>query len=765
MPAYAFAIFIGAFLLFQVQPLIGKFILPWFGGGTGVWTTCLLFFQVMLLAGYAYAHGLTRWLRPRGQALTHLALLAAALLFLPITPADSWKPKNGGDPTLQILELLTATLGLPYFVLAATGPLLQNWFSRSRPGASPYRLYALSNVGSLLALLSYPFFVEVHFSRIAQARIWAVGLGIYAVACGFCAVRLWRSAKGEVSPGNPKARPEAAGASLLDRCLWLLLPACASALLMAITNKICQDIAAVPFLWVVPLSLYLLSFIICFDSPRWYVRTPFALGLIGALGGICWALFNAANLPVYKQLALYAGGLFVCCMVCHGELYKRRPEASGLTLFYLHIAAGGALGGVFVAVIAPLVFKDYYELHTGLWLCGLLFVIICVTDKEKAAPVAQRARGWAGRALKLFLEPAYQWRWLACILPVLIFLTLDRFLAWFGQEPGDKPNKSFLILRAASWGLLAVLAASWVGRGRFKHFRYWRGLACAWLCLALAGLGFALWMQGIKSGGGVVYMSRNFYGVLTLYEHASTDPQAHHLLLRHGRITHGLQFTDGERALWPTAYYGEESGVGLALAALPESPRRVGVVGLGAGTLAAYGRTGDYWRAYEINPEVRRLATQRFQYLRACPGKIEVALGDARLSLEREAPQQFDLLALDAFSSDAIPVHLLTREAFDLYQRHVKTNGVIAVHISNHYLDLEPVVANLARQFNYRLLLVDFDDTDDAWWLYPSTWALLTRDDHLLKDPDIQELGRPVEANKKVPLWTDDFASLFQILK
>ena len=811
MLAYAFTIFTGAFLLFQVQPLMGKYILPWFGGGPGVWTTCLMFFQVLLLGGYAYAHFTTRWLRPRAQVIVHLVLLAGAVALLPITPSESWKPRGDGNPTLQILALLTVSLGLPYFVLASTGPLLQHWFSRTQPGRSPYRLYALSNAGSLLALVSYPFFVESHFARGLQVRLWAWGLVVYAVACGFCALRLWQTAGGPRSrvQGPQSAEPSHAsrvthngslppGPSPLTLLLWLLLPACASVLLMAITNKLCQDVAAVPFLWVIPLALYLLSFIICFDNPRWYVRVPFTLGFVAALAGICWALFYGSDLSVYKQLALYSGGLFICCMVCHGELYRLRPDPRYLTTFYLLIAAGGALGGLLVAVVAPLVFQDYYELHCGLWLCGLLFFIICVTAKTAvestvhgpqstvksseskvpgSEPLVQSSKfkvqsskfsiwRFLPRLARSFLDPAYEWRWLACTLPLLVFFGLDRFFARFGQDLGAAPNRSFLVLRVAAWGLLVVLVASWIARGKFRNFRYWRGLSCAWLFLGLVALGVALWMQGIKSGGGVVYMSRNFYGVLTVYEYRQNDPKSHYFLLRHGRITHGLQFTDPEQARWPTAYYGKESGIGLALDALPAAPRRLGLVGLGAGTLTSYSRPGDYVRIYEINPEVYRLATNQFSYLHQSTGSVEVALGDARLSLEREPPQRFDLLALDAFSSDAIPVHLLTREAFELYQRHVKTNGVIAVHISNHYLDLEPVVANLAREFQYRITLIDYDETEDEWWLYPSTWALLTKDESRLTLPELSFGARSVSSKApKVPLWTDDFTSVFQILK
>src|SRR5712672_719959 len=326
MAAYAVTIFSGAFLLFQVQPLIGKYILPWFGGGPGVWTTCMLFFQLLLLAGYAYAHFTSRWLRPRSQAILHLVLLVAALAFLPITPSDSWKPRSSEHPALQILALLSASLGLPYFVLSSTGPLMQQWFSRENPGASPYRLYALSNVGSLLALLSYPFFFETHFTRKAQAIFWGWGLVVYAICAGVCAVRSLRMKSVEGGEGAAQQvadnKAEAFLSALrfrletqpssLSRFFWLLLPACASALLLATTNKICQDVAVIPFLWVLPLALYLLTFIICFDSPRWYMRFPFTLALIAAMSGFYWVLTEGSDASIYTQVAIYCGALFVC---------------------------------------------------------------------------------------------------------------------------------------------------------------------------------------------------------------------------------------------------------------------------------------------------------------------------------------------------------------------------------------------------------------------------------------------------------------------
>jgi tetratricopeptide (TPR) repeat protein len=704
MFVYALTIFTGAFLLFQVQPLIGKYILPWFGGATGVWTTCMLFFQMLLLGGYAYAHFTARWLKPRNQAILHLALLAVALALLPITPADSWKPDGGGNPTLQILVLLTVSLGLPYFVLSSTGPLMQHWFSRTNPGVSPYRLYALSNVGSLLALVSYPIYFEMHFSRKMQAMLWGWGLAVYAIGCGFCAIKLWKTKGVECRVTSDKERkselrsPESApfnsqprkGAwpsrgftpSTVNRLLWLLLPACASVLLLATTNKMCQEVAVIPFLWVLPLALYLLSFIICFDNPRWYVRLPFMLALMAAWGGIGWALFKGPTVSIQLQLSIYSAGLFICCMVCHGELYRLRPDPRHLTGFYLMIAAGGALGGFFVAVIAPLVFTDYFELQWGLLLCGLLLLLVCARDRNP---------------------------------------------------------------------------------GRFKRWRLPAGVC---LLAGLVALGSALWRQAHQSGGLTVYRSRNFYGVLKVMRHDNQKPDSRYLELAHGRTLHGLQFVDPRRAGWPTLYYSEHSGVGLAMRALPTGPRRIGLIGLGTGTLATYAQAGDYVHIYEINPEVERLATSRFTYLANCPGKVEVTLGDARLSLEREPPQDFDLLVLDAFNSDAIPVHLLTKEAFMIYERHLKTNGIMAVHVSNLGVNLEPVVVNLARHFNYEVATIDYNAPRDKPWILRSVWMLLSRSQEIINSPAIRLAARPAETGSmKVPLWTDDFASLFQVLR
>jgi len=782
MFAYALTIFTGAFLLFQVQPLIGKYILPWFGGGPGVWTTCMLFFQVLLLGGYAYAHFTSRLFKPRAQAIVHLVLLVGALALLPITPGDSWKPRGDGNPTLGILALLAVCLGLPYFVLSSTGPLMQHWFSRTNPGVSPYRLYALSNVGSLLALVSYPFFFETHFTRNAQAKLWAWGLIAFVICCGLCALKVWRASAERRSPDRPERETTLRQAdseigapaldprrSTFDRTLWLLLPACASVLLLATTNKMCQDVAVIPFLWVLPLALYLLTFIICFDNPRWYVRFPFALALIAALGGICWALFKGTDASLRLQVSVYSAGLFICCMVCHGELYRLKPDPRQLTGFYLMIAAGGALGGFFVALAAPLVFTDYYELHWGLLLCGLLFLVVCVREKNSAGlnpplnpPLTPPRRGT-------------EWRWLAGALTLAGWGGLDWSLVWLNKHYAAIAGNRLIGLRVGLWVSLALIVGIFIMRKKFRTFQHWRAVTCVWLSLGLLGLATALWIQARKADEHVVSRSRNFYGTLKVCEYRTDDPKEHYFLLQHGRITHGIQFVDPVRARWATTYYTEGSGVALGMHALPSGPRRIGVVGLGTGSMAVFARAGDYLRIYDINPDVQRLATSRFTYLSNCPAQVEVAMGDARLSLEREPPQNFDLLALDAFSSDAIPVHLLTKEAFEVYARHLNPNGIIAVHVSNHYLNLEPVVANLARHFGYKLASISHEEADNegddedwegAWWDYSSTWILLTHSEEIIKSPAISHAASAVKTNAvKIPLWTDDFASVFQILQ
>jgi protein-L-isoaspartate O-methyltransferase len=682
MFAFSLTIFWGAFLLFLVQPLIARFILPWFGGGPAVWTTCMLFFQLLLLGGYAYAHFSISRLTPRRQVITHLVLLALAVALLPITPGDAWKPNDGSHAAGHILLLLLGCLGLPYLVLSATGPLLQAWFSKANPGVSPYRLYALSNVGSLLALLIYPFYLEPQLSRQAQADGWSWGLAIYAGLTAWCGLKVWKSAAADGE--TAKSAEEEAPASAWRKLLWFALPACGVMLLLAITNKLCQDIAVVPFLWVLPLSLYLLSFIISFDSPRWYHRGFWLPLLAILLGLVLQNLYKAESHPDITPLAtLYLGTMFVACMVCHGEVYRLRPGASRLTGFYLSLSAGGAAGGLFVALAAPFVFPDYFELHLALFLTAALVLIVLRQDPTRP-----------------FREGQARWAWAV----------------------------PFVALAALGYGLADVATTS---------------------------------LRGSLS------TTRGFYGVLKVNDNDAGNDGLHHLTLQHGATIHGLQYVDAEKRTDPSSYYTSTSGIGRLLRAhKPGGGRRVGAIGLGCGTLAAWGRPGDTFRFYEINDDVARLATSTFTYLKDSKAKTELVMGDARLSMEREANQQYDVIVLDAFSSDAIPVHLLTLEAFDHYQRHLKPDGAIVVHVSNRYLDLHPVVYRIADKIGFPAITIDDNDTayEDAGF-YGSDWIIMTRNQVLLQQPLIRDVTKEtVEFPARIMYWTDERSDLLSIL-
>jgi hypothetical protein len=714
-----------------------------------VWTTCLLFFQTLLLGGYAYAHFSSTRLKPRQQAILHLVLLVLSLAVLPIAPAESWKAHVAGDPTWRILLLLTASIGLPYFVLSSTGPLMQQWFSATNPGVSPYRLYALSNVGSLLALLSYPAFFEVKFTRHAQAAMWSAGLAVFVLLCGFCAWTLWRRSPAAAanSPRGETTDAPAAPVPPVDKLLWLALPAIASVLLLATTNKLCQEIAVIPFLWVLPLSLYLLTFIICFDHARWYDRRVFIPLLVVGMAVVAQLLPVGTDAPMRLQIVGYTATLFVACMVCHGELYRLKPPPAQLTAYYLFISAGGALGGFFVAIVAPAIFSDYRELQLGLWVLSYLVGVLCYRHRSREIALAAAA----GALLTVGVLP-----WLR---------------AQFDDTPGLGAEYLALVREYPYYlgaGVVAFLLCfvDWKRRA----LAAWQPRAVGFVMLLCVGLGAAFVLQWARrSETPILSASRNFYGTLKVYNYYPDDEEDNYHLLLHGATTHGMQFVKPEKSVKPTTYYNDTSGVARGINLLPEGPRNLGLVGLGTGTLAAYGRKGDTLRIYEINPEVERLAREQFKYLEYCQAKVDVVMGDARLMMEQEVAenraQQFDLLALDAFSSDAIPVHLLTKEAFEIYLKHLKPGGLIAVHISNRYLDLRPVVEKLAAHFGMHVATIS-DDDEPEWWIYATTWMLLTKDKALLEHDTIRDhQDIEEETNPSFPLWTDDFASLYSIMK
>ncbi len=666
---YAGTIFLSSFLLFLVQPLIARLILPWFGGSAAVWATCMLFFQALLLAGYAYAHFLARLSSKRAEAIIHTVLLVAAVATLPIAPSDAWKPAGTDEPVSRILLLLGASVGLPYFLLAATSPLLQAWFTRARPGENPYRLFAVSNLASLIALIGYPFVVEPVFGGAQQVSLWS---SLFAVFALLCAAMAWMTPRRAMEGRNEVGEPSERSPYLL----WLALSATGSVLLLAVTNHLTQNVAAVPLLWLVPLTLSLASFGITFEGRGWYQLEwlwAILLALIGAMG---WLLVDPDfDFDLVVQLAVFLPGLFLACLFCHGELYRLRPAPSRLTGFYLVVSAGGAIGGLLVAVVAPLAFSAYYELGIGL-----------------------------------------------TVLAMLVALRLASLN---------------LVARFASLAVLLGVAAG----AAYDGFRYQRDVLVA---------------------------TRSFYGVLRVKEYGQAGEESHLRRLVHGAIMHGEQYLHDRLRRELTTYYHEDSGIGAAIRSLPEGrPARVGVIGLGTGTIAAYGRKGDVYRFYDIDSRVMSIAQTHFTYLSDSAATIELALGDARLTLEREAPQNFDVLAVDAFSSDAIPVHLITREALGTYLRHVKPDGIVAFHVSNRFLDLIPVVARLAKEHGVHAVLVrdDPDDEEDPR-RSRSDWVLVSRDPATLKrEALVEREAGEIEERPEWRTWTDDYSNLIQILK
>ncbi|MEE2779082.1 MAG: fused MFS/spermidine synthase [Myxococcota bacterium] len=685
----AVTIGLGASLYFLVQPLLGKVILPWYGGDPGVWLTCLLFFQLLLLAGYAYAHLICLRLPIRGQVGLHVTLIVLALLTLPLLPGPEWKPAPTAPPAWSTLKLLVAAVGLPGLVLAATSPLIQAWRCHLAPGKPPWRLFALSNVASLLALLAYPFVLEPLISRSNQGLLWGIGLGAYGAICAVVGAQVWRTPEGS-EPTNEETRPTPTWTA---RLLWLLLPVCSSILLMATTNKICLDIASVPFLWILPLSVYLLSWILCFDHPRWYDRRWAGPLLLVSWGVVAWLSVGEMDVSLTAQLAAHTATLFVGCMVCHGELYDLRPPADQLTGYYLISALGGALGGAFVTFGAPAIFDHYWELYVGLALSGLLFMGVCYRDT-----------------------------------------------AWFSY------GRRF----AAGTGVLALVLANQ-----------------AWSSLAAAPGGQET----------MVNRHRNFFGVLTVVDRAAEEQAGGlpaHRVLVDDLTEHGLQLREPGREMEPTLYFEQGTGVQEALALArarsgEASGLRIGVVGLGIGTLAAYGQEGDELRFYELNPAVITQAQESFTFLRDSAATVTVVPGDGRLALERETTDPpFDVLVLDAFSGDAPPVHLLTLEAFQLYRARLRPDGLLVVDCTNRTMDLLPVLARIAKEESWSWTVHRhrwMSDPDRAEF----TWSTFSNPDAVT--PEAPLPGAPIEPSRlseildTAPLWTDDYTSLFPLLR
>jgi spermidine synthase len=670
---YICTISLSAFLLFQVQPMIAKMILPWFGGSAAVWITAMLFFQSALLGGYLYAHWSIGSLKPKVQAVVHAVLLGASFLMLPVAPAESWKPAGGEEPVLHILGLLTVSAGLPYFLLSTTSPLLQAWYTREFQKAFPYRLFAISNLASLLGLLAYPFLVEPNLTLRQQSYSWMLAYVVFSVFWAVIASSISRRMETAACAIPGKGKMDTAGCCpplVREQAIWLLLAGCASSLLLSVTNHITQNVASIPFLWIVPLSLYLLTFILCFDYERLYHRKVFVWLLMASLGGMAYGLEKWDSHSSLKLvIPSFLAGLFFCCMFCHGELVRRKPEPRYLTSFYLMIALGGTLGGLLVGVLAPKLLTGYFELSLTLVACAVLL---------------------------LFVVPYRKWKITAAVaVAVAVYMIVA--------------GHSYL----SSYGRSARV------------------------------------------------MERNFYGGLRVLEYNPGKENEARVLV-HGTVNHGMQFTTPDRRREHISYYGPESGVGLVMNSLRGSYLRVGIIGLGAGSLAAYARPHDVFRFYEINPLVDTLARTEFTYLRDARGKIEVVIGDGRLSLEKEPDQHYDLLVIDAFSGDSIPVHLLTREAMELYFRHLKPTGILALHTTNRHLDLAPIAGQLSQLLGKHAVMID-DSGNRGLYIYSTQWVLVSSSP--LSSPDILDASDDLPSRPDLRIWTDDYSNLFQILK
>jgi spermidine synthase len=666
--SYALAIFLGSTLLFLLEPIAAKRLVPLLGGSAAVWTACLVFFQTALLLGYCIAHLLVTRTSPRTQVTVYIALLALSVVQL-VRVVDPAMQANVERPIVSVLWLLTGLIGLPFITLSATSPLLQAWFARTAPGGhtGAYRLFAISNVGSIAALLAYPWLIEPRLTLREQTILIAIVLAVLAILAGAIGASV-RQVEDDERTGTTI---ESADVTPITRVLWIALAACASLLLAATTTHISQNVAALPLVWILPLVAYLLSFVVAFAQrawpPRWLVTI---LAIVGLVGSGFLLSRGILELPILPITAGFCVALFVLCLFLHGELYHRRPAPQHLTSFYLHVAAGGALGAILIAVVAPLVLPGNYDLAIGLLLTAVLGLVVASSE-----------------------GPAVRGLW-----------------------------------------------------------------------TALVGAGIALVVIEVRSDGDALVRVRNFYGTVSV-KHVHEPGKADVRSLYHGIIVHGRQVFRVDLRRFPNTYYARTSGLGLALdQCCGNRPRRIGVIGLGTGTIAVYGNPGDTIRFYEINRAVEDIARTHFTYLGDSPAFMELLRGDARVSLAAEQPQRYDVLVVDAFSGDAIPAHLLTVQALEIYRRHLAPGGVIAFHVSNHFLALAPVVAQLAHNAGMRAVRV-IDEEARSRQVFESDWVLVTANAQFLANPAVQRARKTIDLPAGLRLWTDDYSSLFPIIQ
>ncbi len=727
---YGITIFTGAALLFVVQPMVGRMVLPLLGGSPAVWNTAMVFYQAVLLAGYAYAHFTTRWLGVRRQTALHAVMLVLPLLLMPVAIPHGWVPPTTHNPIPWLLAVLAVTVGAPFFVVSATSPLLQRWFSVSghRDAADPYFLYAASNCGSLLALVGYPTLIEPHLRLSQQSQWWTVGYELLAGLTAVCG--LWITRKVRVSNVMTLSSAEASGRASPEkltarqRWRWVVLAFVPCSLMLSVTTYITSEVAPIPLLWVIPLGIYLLAFVLVFARRRVLPRRWLACALPVAVAAVVATLIARVVHPIGLLIGLHLACLFIVSMVCLGELADDRPSTAHLTEFYLWLSAGGVLGGIFNAVLAPVIFSTVAEYPLTLVLaCALM-------PNWTTTTVARRARVFD------------------FALPLIIGLFAANLLEALRGETTWSVSVTTTVMYGVPTGLCLLFVR--------RPLRF---------ALALAGvLAACAWVPGYMDR--TLLVERNFFGIHRI----SLDPLGHYHWLTHGNTIHGIQHVDRRQRDEPLSYFTKSGPFGQAFAALNDSlKKRVGVIGLGAGSLAGYGRRGEQWTFYEIDPAVEEIARdpRYFTFLHDCPANVEVVMGDARLSLQRAPDGQYGVLVLDAYTSDSIPLHLITREALALYLRKLAPDGALIFHISNRHLRLERVLGVLAQNASLTCViqnesgggegeLLATGKISSKWVVMarrPETLALLTRDPRWQRPPP----------HLQSRLWTDDYASVFSV--
>jgi spermidine synthase len=731
---FALTLLVSALLQFWMEPMFAKMILPMLGGAPSVWNTCVVFYQALLLAGYIYAHMITTWLGVRWQTIFHVGVLLLVFITLPISAAKGWTPPVSSNPSLWLFLLLVVSVGLPFFVISATAPLLQKWFTfTAHPSAKdPYFLYSASNLGSMIGLLGYPLIIEAYLPLPSQAKAWSVSYFLLAGMISACAIIALKSSRIGITHLNSEITDASPRPRVTQRIRWVLLAFVPSSLLLGVTNYITTDIAQVPLLWIIPLALYLITFILVFApkpvlSHKLMVRVqPFLLIPLGVL--FYWGFTNIVAWPF---IPFHLLAFFVTATVCHGEIAYSRPSTQYLTEFYLWISAGGVLGGLFNTLVAPLAFNTLAEYPLMIVLACLLRPFL---DSERSKP--------------------YE-RWLDIALPLAMVIIFG--MSKIGLKHFLPLEDTYATIQLTLIILISCLMGALCYSYRSRPIRFGLGIGAFML------VGF-LW-TGERDQ--VLYRERNFFGIhKVLYD----DSEGGFNLLFHGTTLHGAQSLNPARRSEPLTYYHRTGPLGQVFSLLLKNPSnaRIASIGLGVGTIACYATPGQQWTFYEIDPAVERIARdpRYFTFLNNCLGKVAVVLGDARVSLEKAPDFYYNLIVLDAFSSDAIPMHLITRESVKLYLTKLAGDGILAFHISNRYLNLRAVLANLARDANLICVVRDdmeLSEAEKKAKKAPSTWIVMARPTFDLTKLANDERWKSLSGIVKARLWTDDFSNILSV--